>query len=113
MYRCCCCCCAACLVRHLHHTPKAEAAQSRFNQQMAAADAQNAKLMQSLSAAQGEVAALRTEVGLLQASRQQLEVTSEQLRHLQNDHQRHMGQLRAEMTEATQELMVRVGFVDA
>lgn len=84
-----------------------EAAQSRFNQQISSADAHNAKLMQQLSAAEGEVSALRSEVSLLQTSRQQLDMNCEQMRQLQQDQQRHLAQLQNEVSQATQEIMVR------
>lgn len=87
-----------------------EAQQSRFEQQVSAAEAHNAKLLQQLSAADGEVSALRSEVTLLQSSRQQLDATCEQLRQLQQDAQRHMAQLTGEVTQASQEIMVRLGW---
>jgi chromosome segregation ATPase len=85
-----------------------EAAQSRSHQQLATADAANAKLLQQLSGAEGEVSALRSELGMLQGARQQAEVACEQLRQLQQDQQRHLGQLRTELAEASQEIMVRM-----
>lgn len=83
-----------------------EATSNRASQQLSATDAANAKLLQQLSAAEAEVTALRGEVGLLQAARQQSEAACEQLRQQQHDHQQKLTQLRTEVAEASQEVMV-------